>query len=150
MRWQRAAQPTRWPRHHGARPNQTATPAPLALPEHPARHCILLAEDNQINQKVAERQIHKLGYALHIVDNGQQAVDTVLAAHAGNGPAFSAILMDCQMPVMDGFEATTAIRKALGTDARRLPIIAMTANAMQGDRELCLTAGMDDYLEQTH
>ncbi|MDD2925116.1 PAS domain S-box protein [Rhodoferax sp.] len=131
--------------HHTEPTTETAS---ISIPRQGTRHLILLAEDNQINQKVAELQINKLGYALQIVANGQQAVDAVLAAAAGNAPNFSAILMDCQMPVMDGFEATAAIRKALGTDAKRIPIIAMTANAMQGDRELCLAAGMDDYLSK--
>ncbi|MDP1525181.1 MAG: ATP-binding protein [Rhodocyclaceae bacterium] len=104
---------------------------------------VLLVEDNLTNQKLAQIQLRKLGYETHIVADGQQAVaafDTL---------PFAAILMDCQMPVMDGFEATTLIRKAEAAEGRpRIPIIAMTANAMQGDRERCLAIGMDDYLSK--
>jgi len=107
---------------------------------------ILLAEDNLVNQKVAQLQVSKLGYELHIVDNGQQALQAVLAAQALK--PYAAILMDCQMPVMDGFEATAAIRAAQASDQAPVPIIAMTANAMQGDRQRCLAAGMDDYLSK--
>jgi len=110
------------------------------------RRLILLAEDNLVNQKVAQLQVSKLGYELHIVDNGQQALQAVLAAQALK--PYAAILMDCQMPVMDGFEATAAIRAAQASDQAPVPIIAMTANAMQGDRQRCLAAGMDDYLSK--
>jgi CheY-like chemotaxis protein len=122
----------------------------LANPENLSnnRRLILLAEDNLVNQKVAQLQVNKLGYALHIVDNGQKAVEALTAAHHGQAPDYAAILMDCQMPVMDGFEATVAIRIAQAPDRKRIPIIAMTANAMQGDRDRCLTVGMDDYLSK--
>jgi CheY-like chemotaxis protein/HPt (histidine-containing phosphotransfer) domain-containing protein len=121
-----------------------ATANPLNSLEN--RRLILLAEDNLTNQKVAQLQINKLGYALHIVGNGQEALNAMAGV---NGPLYAAILMDCQMPVMDGFEATAAIRAAeqLGAGLR-IPIIAMTANAMQGDRERCITAGMDDYVSK--
>ncbi len=112
------------------------------------RRLVLLAEDNLINQKVAQLQINKLGYALHIVANGQQAVQAIETALARNVNVYAAVLMDCQMPVLDGFEATALIRKAELAGARHIPIIAMTANAMQGDRERCLAAGMDDYLSK--
>jgi len=112
------------------------------------RRLILLAEDNLVNQRVAQLQINKLGYALHIVDNGQMAVDAVAQSSQGAEPTYAAVLMDCQMPVMDGFEATTAIRQAQAAGQTRVPIIAMTANAMQGDRERCLAVGMDDYLSK--
>jgi PAS domain S-box-containing protein len=112
------------------------------------RCLILLAEDNLINQKVAQLQINKLGYALHIVGNGQEAVQAIETAVARNVNLYSAVLMDCQMPVLDGFEATALIRKSERNSPLHIPIIAMTANAMQGDRERCLGAGMDDYLSK--
>jgi PAS domain S-box-containing protein len=102
---------------------------------------ILLAEDNPINQRLAILQIERLGYAVRAVSDGRAAVDAVIE----NPDTFDLILMDCQMPVMDGFEATRVIRRAEPAD-RRVPIVAMTANAMRGDREACLAAGMDAYL----
>lgn len=112
---------------------------------------ILIAEDNPVNQKLAVRLLEKLGYRADVAANGLEAVTAVKRIPYG------AVLMDCQMPEMDGFEATKAIRlrelQQQGEEAdlshitpRHLPIIAMTANAMKGDRELCLEAGMDDYI----
>jgi len=104
---------------------------------------ILLAEDNPTNQKVAQLILRKLGYACHIVDNGQAALDAV-----GTLP-YALILMDCQMPIMDGFEATRKLRQMERESGQsRLPVIALTANAMQGDREHCLSVGMDDYISK--
>ena len=100
---------------------------------------VLLVEDNPINQRVARRFLERLGCEVHVVNDGQQGVE---AFHEG---AFSIILMDMQMPVMDGVEATQRIRK-LETGGMRTPIVALTANAMMGTLERCLEAGMDDYL----
>ena len=101
---------------------------------------VLLAEDNIVNQRVASRMLETDGYQVVVVGNGRDAID------AGLKSDFDLILMDVQMPEMDGFEATAAIRKAQSVTKRRVPIIAMTAHAMNGDRERCLAAGMDDYI----
>ncbi|MEY4907011.1 MAG: hypothetical protein RL260_729 [Pseudomonadota bacterium] len=104
---------------------------------------LLLAEDNLVNQRLAVLLLTRLGHAVRVADNGAEAV----ALHADS--PFDAILMDMQMPVLDGLAATQAIREAEAAGAvRRVPIIALTANAMQGDRERCLAAGMDGYLSK--
>jgi len=101
---------------------------------------VLLAEDNEINQMVAKMMLSRFGCEVEAVDNGSRAVDAVIE---GN---YDVVLMDVHMPEMDGYMATGAIRKAEKGTTRRIPIIAMTAKAMAGDRELCLEAGMDDYI----
>lgn len=102
---------------------------------------VLLVEDAAVNQMVAMGMLAALGCQVALAHDGAQAVDL---ATQGD---FDVVLMDCQMPVMDGFEATRRIRERAGSSGpRRLPIVALTANALQGDREACLAAGMDDYL----
>jgi signal transduction histidine kinase/CheY-like chemotaxis protein len=101
---------------------------------------ILLAEDNSVNQMVATRLLRNFGAEPDVAENGQVAISMVRQKH------YDLVLMDCQMPVVDGFEATQRIRQESADRAHRLPIVALTANAMAGDREACLRAGMDDYL----
>jgi len=105
---------------------------------------ILLVEDNPLNQKLALSLLKKHGFNVTLAQNGKEAVYNFRQG------GFDLILMDCQMPVMDGFEATAAIRatEAKSSSSKHVPIVAMTANAMQGDRERCLEAGMDDYLSK--
>lgn len=104
---------------------------------------VLLVEDNPINQKVAQMFLQRRGYRVQLAENGHAAVQAF--AHA----RFSVILMDMQMPIMDGIEATREIRSLEArSKLARTPIIAMTANAMDGDRERCLAAGMDDYISK--
>ncbi len=100
---------------------------------------ILVAEDNPVNQKLSTRVLSKLGYEADVASNGKEAVEAFI------NMKYDLILMDVQMPEMDGLEATRKIR----TLSEKQPlIIAMTANAMQGDREMCLKAGMDDYISK--
>jgi len=116
----------------------TATAAPRS-----AGPRILLVEDNPVNQEVAVGMLESLSCSTHAADNGWVAIEALSASD------YDAILMDCQMPVMDGLTATAEIRRReLGSAKPRVPIIALTANAMEGDRQRCLTAGMDDFLSK--
>jgi CheY-like chemotaxis protein len=101
---------------------------------------ILLAEDNAVNQKVGVRLLEKQGHAVEVAANG------ALALEALTRDTFDLVLMDVQMPVMNGYDATQAIRAGERNTGRHLPVVALTAHAMKGDRETCLNAGMDDYL----
>jgi len=112
-------------------------PAPVAS----GKALILVVDDHPMNLKLMQGFIQKLGCACVLARNGREAID-ILASQS-----VTAVFMDCQMPVMDGFEATTEIRRMEGA-ARHTPIIAMTANALAGDREKCLAAGMDDYMSK--
>jgi signal transduction histidine kinase/DNA-binding response OmpR family regulator len=105
-----------------------------------ARLHILIAEDNPVNQKLAIRILEKQGHTVEVVDNGQAALDAIAAQ------SFDLVLMDVQMPVMDGLEATAAIREQERITSTHIPIIAMTAHAMKGDQERCRAAGMDGYV----
>jgi CheY-like chemotaxis protein/HPt (histidine-containing phosphotransfer) domain-containing protein len=111
--------------------------------ENPLGHHILLVEDNPVNQKVAVSSLARLGCSYETADDGVEGVDKIKRGK------FNAILMDCQMPEMDGFEATRAIRAWEAETGRTpIPIIALTANAIHGDKEKCLAAGMDDYISK--
>ncbi len=105
---------------------------------------VLVAEDNAVNQQVAAAMLESLGVAYSMVGNGLAALEQV------SRETFDLVLMDCQMPEMDGFEATAEIRRRqhVGSVRRTLPVIALTANAVEGDRERCIAAGMDDYLSK--
>ncbi|WP_404362023.1 ATP-binding protein [Marinobacter sp.] len=127
----------------GEQPEQPASlpaPGPAGTEQSGAR--LLLVEDNRVNQIVASGILRKLGYSVDLAENGERALDALSRNH------YDAVLMDCQMPVMDGFEAARRIRN--NPVWRNLPIIAVTANVMQGDREDCLAAGMDDYITKPY
>jgi two-component system, sensor histidine kinase and response regulator len=115
--------------------------APTRIEAEQRGELILVAEDNVTNQEVIEGQLAKLGYACEIVDNGKQALDSWRSGR------FSLVLTDCHMPLMDGFELTRKIRLDEAAQGRaRTPVIAITANAMKGEAERCLSSGMDAYL----
>jgi PAS domain S-box-containing protein len=118
-------------------------PAPVSRMEDPAsRLRILLAEDNFVNQKVVVGMLEKCGHVVSVVGNGREALNTL------SRQPFDAVLMDVHMPVMDGFEAVAAIRCGEAASGKHVPVIALTANAMKGDREHCLECGFDDYVSK--
>jgi CheY-like chemotaxis protein len=106
---------------------------------------VLLTEDNPVNQKLAIRVLEKLGHQVQVANNGAEAVAAVTAA---SDKPFDVILMDVQMPVLGGFEATAEIRRLEAATGRHTPIVAMTAHALEGDRQKCLDAGMDGYVSK--
>jgi CheY-like chemotaxis protein len=129
---------------HSAEPRGAAAPAAVKPKidtdmgvRHPLR--ILVAEDNVVNQKLALRILQQMGYRADLASNGIEAIESV------ERQTYDVVLMDVQMPEMDGLEASRRITAKWPADARPR-IVAMTANAMQGDREMCLAAGMDDYI----
>lgn len=117
------------------------TPSAEAAPSHHAGH-LLLVEDNLVNQMVATAMLKKLGFTVSVASNGKEALNEVLSSD------FDLILMDCHMPVMDGFEAAASIRDY--PQFNEIPIIALTANVMEGDRDRCLAAGMNDYMTKPY
>jgi CheY-like chemotaxis protein len=119
-----------------------AAPTHLDLPECRRPLRILLAEDNAVNQRLAIRILEKRGHAVTVAGNGREAL-----AALGREP-FDVVLMDVQMPELDGFEATAVLREQEKSVGGHLPVVAMTAHAMKGDRERCLAAGMDDYVSK--
>jgi CheY-like chemotaxis protein len=114
--------------------------APIASAEPIRRMKVLLAEDNVVNQRVAVGLLERRGHEVTVVSTGVEALDRLKSS------TFDVVLMDVQMPVMGGFEATATIRRAEQQSGEHLRIVAMTAHAMTGDRERCLAAGMDGYL----
>jgi polar amino acid transport system substrate-binding protein len=132
--------------HHYVSPSASKSEAgarlEAAAKAAPRDELILVVEDHSINQEVALLLLEDLGFSAHVANNGRHALDML------QGTKYSLIFMDCQMPELDGFGATNAIRKSETRTGKRVPIVAMTAHALEGSREQCLAAGMDDYLSK--
>ena len=129
----------------GAAPPASQAPSPGAWTSGASlQGRVLLAEDNEVNQIVALAWLESIGLFAQVAGNGREALALTRKQH------FDLVLMDCQMPEMDGFEAAAAIRRDEAPSGRRMPIIALTANAVAGDREKCLAVGMDDYLAKPY
>jgi CheY-like chemotaxis protein len=127
----------------GARGSEPRLITRHTLREGQARYHVLLAEDNEVNRMLAAKLLTKRGHTFVAVGDGREAVEALEA-----GGEFDVVLMDVQMPVMDGFEATAAIRAREAEHGGHLPIVALTAHAMKGDLERCLAAGMDAYVSK--
>ena len=143
------AQPLDLPAETGAQPAETPASASEGMPAKPdfgGKH-ILLAEDNAMNQMIAEAILTEAGFTLDIVADGEQAVERMSAAPAGT---YDAVLMDIQMPKMNGYEAAKRIRRLDDPAKARIPIVAVTANAFEEDRRLALDAGMDGHLAKPY
>jgi CheY-like chemotaxis protein len=128
------------PSVEGEAPAGPASPSRIQKSAEPVD--ILLAEDNPINQRLAVRLLEKMGHHVTVAQDGAETVAKFQSGH------FDVILMDVQMPVMSGFEATQRIRESERISGSHIPIVALTAHAISGDRERCLDAGMDDYLSK--
>jgi len=127
---------------HAAPPVKDVARVAALSPRPPTGHRILLAEDNPVNRQIAVRMLESEGHQVVVAANGREALA------AWRGAPFDVILMDVQMPEMDGFQTAVAIRRAESVSSIHVPIIAITAHAMADDRERCLAAGMDDYVSK--
>jgi two-component system, sensor histidine kinase and response regulator len=123
------------------RPDSPVTGSPATRTVSPGLGKVLIAEDNAINQRVVAIMLSRLGYSTDVASEGAAVLEMLQKQH------YDVVLMDCQMPGMDGYEATKAIR-ALPSEVSKIPIIAVTANALPGQRERCLSIGMNDYISK--